>query len=66
MSHMTWVIIALVGLPVAYVVIDIFLALNRRKGDTYSEVLRKAGRKFMPLVIAISFLFGLLCGHWWW
>lgn len=66
MSHMTAVVLAMIGLPLVYIVIDIFLAINKREGDTYSEILRKAGQKFQPLVMMICFGFGLLAGHWWW
>jgi hypothetical protein len=53
-------------LPAVFIAIDIVLAMNKRKGDTYSEVLRAAGKKWVPLVIFMSFGMGLLCGHWWW
>jgi len=63
---MTMVLIAMLGLPLFYILIDIFLALNKREGDTYSEIIRAAGKKFMPLALFISFGFGLLTGHWFW
>jgi len=58
--------LAMLGLPLVYLIIDLGLALNRRKGDTYSEVLRKWGKKYMPLIMVICYIFGLLSGHWWW
>lgn len=63
---MTLVLVAMLGLPLVYIIIDIFLAINKREGDTYSEIIRVAGKKFMPLALLISFGFGLLTGHWFW
>jgi hypothetical protein len=56
----------LIGFPVVYILIDVGLALNKRQGDTYSEIIREASKKFMPLIIFICFGMGLLAGHWWW
>jgi len=57
----------LTGLVAAIVVaIDLVLALNRTQGDTYSEVIRAWGRKRLAVVIGISFVMGLLAGHWFW
>lgn len=66
MDHMTIVILIMVGLPLLYIAIDVYLAVNSRKGDTYSEILTKAGDKFRPLIMMMCFGFGLLAGHWWW
>ena len=63
---MAAVIALMVGLPLVYILIDIGLAINSREGDTFSEIIRAAGKKFMPLAILISFGFGLLTGHWFW
>lgn len=60
------VILIMIGMPLVYICIDMFLALNKRKGDTFSEIIRAATKKFTPLMLMISFGFGLLCGHWWW
>ena len=46
--------------------IDIALAVNKRQGDTYSEVIRTAARKWWPLALMICFGMGLLAGHWFW
>jgi len=46
--------------------IDIFLALNGTKGDTYSEVIRAWARKRLWLVMLICFAMGMLSGHWFW
>jgi len=50
----------------AVIAIDIGLALNARKGDTYSEVIREWARRRIAVVIGISFGMGLLAGHWFW
>lgn len=60
------VIIILVTFPLVFIGIDIWLFMDRKEGNTYSEILRAAGRKWMPLIMLMSFGFGLLCGHWWW
>ena len=56
----------MLGLPLVYILIDVYLALNKRDGDTYSEIISEAARKFLPLGLFISFGFGLLAGHWFW
>lgn len=61
----TYTIIIMTAFPVVFIIIDIILALNKRKGDTYSEVLRKAGKRWIPLIMMFCFGFGLLAGHWW-
>lgn len=61
-----YVILVMTVAPALFIAYDIVLALNKRKGDTYSEVLTAIGKKWIAVIIAMSFLFGLLCGHWWW
>jgi len=61
-----YTLLAMIGLPLIFIAIDIVLAVNKRKGDTYSEVLRAAGRRWIPLIMIMCFGFGLLAGHWWW
>ena len=61
-----YTLLAMILLPTIFITIDIFLAINKRKGDTYSEVLRAAGKKWMSLIMMICFGMGLLAGHWWW
>lgn len=63
---MEFAVAIMIGLPLLYVAIDIGLALNRKTGDTYSEIIRAAARRFLPLALMIAFGFGLLCGHWFW
>lgn len=52
--------------PALFIAFDVYLAINKRKGDTYSEVLREAGRKWQPIIMMMCFAMGMLCGHWWW
>lgn len=59
-----WWLTGLVALTV--VLVDLVLALNRTEGDTYSEVIRAWARKRIAVVIGISFIMGLLTGHWFW
>ena len=61
-----YTVLAMTVLPLIFILIDIVFALNKRKGDTYSEVLRAWGRKWTPVIMFICFGFGLLAGHWWW
>jgi len=46
--------------------IDIWLAIDKRKGNTYSERLRAWGKAWPPVRLLITFGMGLLAGHWWW
>lgn len=61
-----YTVVLMITFPVVFIAIDVYLAVNKRKGDTYSEVLRKLGRKWTPLIMLICFGMGLLAGHWWW
>jgi hypothetical protein len=66
MSYMNLAVLLTVVPPLLYIVVDIALAVNRHEGDTYSEIIRAAARKWQPLVMIICFGFGLLAGHWFW
>ena len=59
-----WWLTGLVALSV--VLIDLILALNKTRGDTFSEVIRAWGRRRIAVIILISFGLGLLAGHWFW
>lgn len=54
------------ALFVVVIGIDIWLALDRRVGNTYSERLRAWGRAWPPVRLLVVFSVGLLCGHWFW
>lgn len=51
---------------VAIVGLDVYLALDDKRGNTYSEIIRKAGKAwpFTRLLMAVSM--GVLLGHWYW
>lgn len=61
-----YTVIIMTVMPAIFIIIDIVLAVNKKKGDTYSEVLREAGKKWQPLIMLMCFGMGLLAGHWWW
>lgn len=51
---------------VSFIGIDIYLAVDKVSGNTYSERLRVWARAWPPLRLMVAFGMGLLCGHWWW
>lgn len=50
----------------SFIGVDIYLAVDKVSGNTYSERLRVWARVWPPLRLMIAFGMGLLCGHWWW
>ncbi len=46
--------------------LDVYLALDRRDGNTYSERLRALGRVWPPARLILSFGMGMLAGHLYW
>lgn len=46
--------------------LDVYLALDGRDENTYSERLRALGRVWPPARLLITFGMGLLAGHLWW
>jgi hypothetical protein len=58
--------ITMAAFVVTFIGIDIYLALDKRDGNTYSERLRAWAKVWPPLRLLISFWMGMLCGHWWW
>lgn len=46
------------------VAFDILLAVDRREGNTYSEVIREWFWRFEPLYYGVAFGLGVLMGHW--
>lgn len=51
---------------VSVIGVDVWLAMDGKKGNTYSERLREWGKKWPPIKMIILFAMGLLAGHWWW
>ena len=62
----TFAIVFMIAAFVVIIGVDVGLAFNRHKGDTFSSILRVAGRECIGLIIAVCFGMGLLAGHWWW
>ena len=61
-----YTVVFLTVIPTIFIAINVGLALNNRRGDTYSAVLRKVGERWLPVIMIVCFGFGLLAGHWWW
>jgi len=61
-----YTVLAMTVLPAVFILIDVALALNKRRGDTYSEVLREIGKKWTSAIMLMCFGMGVLAGHWWW
>jgi hypothetical protein len=61
-----YTVLIMLGFFAVVVGVDVVLAVNNRKGDTYSEVIRQAGRKWTPVIVMMGFGMGLLAGHWFW
>jgi len=60
------VLVGMIAIFVIIILIDVILAMDKTKGNTYSEILRAAGKKWIALIMMITFGMGLLAGHWWW
>ncbi len=50
----------------AIVALDVYLALDRRDENTYSERLRALGKVWPPARLLLTFGMGLLAGHLYW
>jgi hypothetical protein len=46
--------------------VDVYLANDNVKGNTYSAKIRAWSRIFPPLKIGICVFFGMLLAHWYW
>lgn len=60
------VVILMICLFVVIIGVDVYLALDKVKENTFSAVLREKAKKWLPLVILICYGMGLLTGHWFW
>lgn len=60
------VMLTIIGVTLAIILWDIFLALDKKQGNTISAVLRAAGKKWIALIMFVAYGWGLLNGHWWW
>lgn len=52
----------IIGVTAFALILDVYLALDKRPGNTISQVMRRDTKKY-PL---IAFAWGLLMGHWYW
>lgn len=62
MTTRIWTIAILIVIAVLLIAWDIYVATNKKKGDTISEVTLDFARRH-PV---IPFLLGVLCGHLLW
>lgn len=51
---------------VAFVGIDVYLAMDNLQGNTYSEILRAFDKRNPWFSLVFCFALGVLVGHWWW
>jgi len=51
---------------VGIVLFDVYLLVDGKKGNTYSERMRHFGNIWKPFRLIVSFGFCLLLGHWYW
>jgi len=51
---------------VSFIGVDIYLAVDKVSGNTYSERMRAWAKVWPPLRLIVAFGMGMLCGHWWW
>ena len=60
------VTIFLVVVALAFIGIDIYLAVDATTGNTYSEILRNFDKRNGWFGLSLAWGFGLLIGHWFW
>lgn len=60
------VTIVIIGIIFSIIGFDIFLAVDKHPDNTFSSVIRAAGKKWIALIMMAVFGMGLLAGHWWW
>ena len=58
MTYTHWILAVAVALGTAF---DVWAAFNKRKGDTFTEVIRVFAKR--PIV---PFVFGIVAGHLFW
>ena len=57
---MIWEAAVVLGVTVALIVWDVFLAADRQRGNTISEIISKASKKWW----VCPYAWGVLGGHW--
>jgi len=58
--------IFLIVVVAAFIGIDVYLAVDSRGGNTYSEIITAFSKRHVWFPLVMCFGFGLLAGHWWW
>lgn len=56
----------IVGVFTVIIGVDIVLAVNKKSGDTISEVIRNSARKWPIFYVLWGLFWGVLLGHWFW
>lgn len=62
----TQVVILMVSFVVVFCAIDVKLAMDKKKGNTYSEIIRNTGNRHPWFRILFNIAVGVLLGHWFW
>jgi hypothetical protein len=62
----TYAILTLAVIITLVIAVDVVLAFNKHKGDTYSEVIRETARKWPIFLVFWGLFWGVLLGHWFW
>lgn len=65
MSNLTTSIIMCV-LLFGIITWDVWLAVDKKRGNTISERIRAFDKKLIAPKLLLSYGFGLLMGHWFW
>lgn len=64
MTNRTFSIWVMVVTVLAFVGVDVWLALNSTSGDTYSEIIRQLWWQAPVVGFGFVVFFGVLSGHW--
>lgn len=56
-------LLILIGIPIV-LILDVYLAVDKRTGNTYSEILRSWFTYRAWLYYLTAFAIGVLMGHW--
>jgi len=62
----TAVAVFMIVCVVLFVAVDVWLAVDKDKGNTYSEIITKTGERHPWFRILFLVGVGVLLGHWFW
>lgn len=62
----TAVVIFMVVAVTLFIAVDVYLVVDRAKGNTYSEIIRNTGNRHPWFRVLFLFGWGVLAGHWFW